>query len=105
MSQSQNNLTEEEGLKLLEQNELRKRFEQYLNNYHIDVKTGMDFIIKNKHINTNELYKHLLKYTYAATEREVNNHREVTKILKEIRDTLLKHVNPTAPITPPTGSG
>jgi hypothetical protein len=93
-SQSQNNLTEEEGLKLLQQDELRKKMEQYLNNYHIDATTGMQFITRNKHISTNELYKHLLKYTYAATEREVNNHREVTKILREIRDSLIKRVNP-----------
>jgi len=64
--------------------------------FHINIDDGYNIIKNNrKSINRDELYKHLLKYTYAATAREVENHNEVTKILKEIRDTLLKHVNPT----------
>jgi len=97
MSQSQNNLTEEE---------LQKQIKDYMLRFHIDIINGYNIINNNsKIINRDELYKHLLKYTYAATEREVENHKEVTKILKEIRDTLLIHVNPTAiaPTAPPTG--
>lgn len=84
---SVSNLTNEEFQEQIKQNMLK---------FHIDIINGYKMVNNNKTINKDELYKHLLKYTYAATEREVQNHNEVTKILKEIRDTLLKHVNPTS---------
>jgi hypothetical protein len=98
MSQSEINLKD---------GDLQQKIKEYMLKFHIDIINGYNIINNNKSINRDELYKHLLKYTYAATEMEVQNHNEVTKILKEIRNTLLKHVNPTAtaPITPPTGSG
>lgn len=74
--------------------ELHKKIKD-MRDFHINIDDGYNIIKNNKSINRDELYKHLLKYTYAATAREVENHNEVTKILKEIRDTLLKHVNPT----------
>ena len=74
--------------------ELQKKIKDMLD-FHINIDDGYNIIKYKKSINREELYKHLLKYTYAATAREVENHNEVTKILKEIRDTLLKHVNPT----------
>lgn len=86
MSSSDINLTNEE---------LQQQIKEYMFKFHIDIINGYNIIKNKKNINRDELYKHLLKYTYAATEREVENHNEVTKILKEIRDTLLKHVNPT----------
>jgi len=87
MSSSDINLTNEE---------LQQQIKEYMLKFHIDIINGYNIINNNKKsINRDELYKHLLKYTYAATAREVENHNEVTKILKEIRDTLLKHVNPT----------
>ena len=86
MSSSDINLTNEE---------LQQQIKEYMLKFHIDIINGYNIINNNKKsINRDELYKHLLKYTYAATAREVENHNEVTKILKEIRDTLLKHVNP-----------
>ena len=86
MSSSDINLTNEE---------LQQQIKEYMFKFHIDIINGYNIIKYKKSINRDELYKHLLKYTYAATAREVENHNEVTKILKEIRDTLLKHVNPT----------
>lgn len=84
--------------------ELQKKIKDMLD-FHINIDDGHQILNNRKRLNKDELYKHLLKYTYAATAREVENHNEVTKILKEIRDTLLKHVNPTAiaPTAPPTG--
>ena len=98
MSSSDINLTNEE---------LQQQIKEYMFKFHINFQDGYNIIKNNnnsKIINRDELYKHLLKYTYAATAREVENHNEVTKILKEIRDTLLNHVNPTAiaPTAPPT---
>ena len=74
--------------------ELQKKIKD-MREFHINIDDGHQILNNRKRINREELYKHLLKYTYAATAREVENHNEVTKILKEIRDTLLKHVNPT----------
>lgn len=71
-------------------------YNKFLQDLYIKFEDGYDIITKSKYNNndTLKIFKHLLHYTYAATAKEVKHHEEVTQILKEIRDILLKHVNP-----------
>lgn len=94
MSRSGTNLPQQEIY-----DKLMAKYSQYFNtldkNY-IDPYEAIE-LIKPKHYNykeLNKIYAQLLNYTYAASAREVKNHEEVTAILKEIRNTLIKDVNP-----------
>lgn len=45
----------------------------------------------------NNIFKHLLRYTYSATASEVANHQEINAQLKEIKETLGKLIKEQKP--------
>lgn len=101
-SKSDTNLIQKELYDLL----MDKYSENYniLDKNYIDPYNAID-LIKPKHYNhkdINKIHAQLLNYTYAASAREVKNHNEVTAILKEIKELLIKHINPQSqqPVPP-----
>jgi hypothetical protein len=55
-----------------------------------------------KQENMNNVFKHLLAYTYSATASEVANHEQINAQLKEIKSELKKIINKDAKIEPGT---
>jgi|LakMenEpi03Aug12_release.lakeMendotaPanAssembly.Ray.scaffolds.fasta_scaffold09297_2 hypothetical protein len=45
----------------------------------------------------NNIFKHLLRYTYSATASEIANHQEINAQLKEIKETLSKLIKQEIP--------